>query len=153
MLDLGTNLWHRLIGDLARVGEGRRESGAFLLGTTHPRRIVTEYLLYSDVAPELQHIDYVVLQGKHMARVWDVCEQNGLAVAADIHTHPGAPIQSISDRQNPIVSLRGHVALIVPDFAIGDVSLSSIGFHEFLGAGRWSSYFGKNAASRIRLLE
>lgn len=148
-LEVSVGLWSQLIRDLARTGEGRKESGAFLLGQLTPERKVTEYLLYSDVAPDSQHVDYVLLRGRHMARVWDECENKRLKVVADVHTHPGAPFQSRSDRANPIISVSGHIALIVPNFATGDATPYSVGFHEFLGDGKWESWFKSDAAARL----
>lgn len=153
MLEIGRQLWGRLIQDLARTGEGRKESGAFLLGTLDPSRRVSDYLLYSDIAPDSQHVDYVLLLGRHMAKVWDECEKRHLMVVADAHTHPGAPIQSLSDRANPIISVAGHVALIVPNFAMGRVTETSIGLHEFQGNGNWKSWFKSEAAARLLVRE
>jgi proteasome lid subunit RPN8/RPN11 len=152
MLELPATLWVKLVADLARTGQGRRESGAFLLGTLAPRRTVATYLLYADVAPDSQHVDYVLLLGKHMARVWEECERTGLRVVADVHTHPAGPVQSRSDRANPIISLAGHVALILPRFAMGGVAPIDVGIHEFHGNGRWQSWFGPDAAARLFLI-
>lgn len=153
MLEIGTQLWGRLVQDLARTGGGRKESGAFLLGTLYPSRRVSDYLLYSDIAPDSQHVDYVLLLGRHMATVWDECEKRHLMVVADVHTHPGAPIQSLSDRANPIISVAGHVALIVPNFAMGRVTTASIGLHEFQGSGKWKSWFKSEVAARLLVRE
>lgn len=151
MLELSAPLWSKLVSDLARTGQGRRESGAFLLGSITSRRIVKKYLLYADVAPDSQHVDYVFLLGKHMARVWEECERSGFRVVADVHTHPAGPVQSRSDRANPIVSVAGHIALILPRFAMGHVTPIDIGFHEFQGNGRWQSWFGSDAGTRLIL--
>lgn len=151
LLEIDTRIWQKLVADLAAAGRGVRESGAFLLGSLNPTRSVSAYLMYSDIAPDLQHIDYVVLKGKHMAKVWDLCEQEGLMVVADVHTHPGLPRQSHSDRANPIVSMQGHIALIVPNFAQGSVVPEKLGVHQFQGSGRWQSWFHHEAASRLKL--
>ena len=153
MLKIAGGLWAHLIFDLARTGEGRKESGAFLLGKIEPDRTITDYLLYADIAPDSQHVDYVLLRGRHMARVWDECEARNLVVVADVHTHPGAPMQSRSDRANPIISVAGHVALIVPNFAMGRITPASIGFHEFQGDGKWKSWFKSDAANRLLMKE
>jgi proteasome lid subunit RPN8/RPN11 len=151
MLDISIDLWSQLVADLARTGEGRRESGAFLLGTLAPHRKILSYMLYADVAPDAQYVDYVLLLGKHMAQVWEACEQRALQVVADVHTHPAGPAQSPSDRANPIISLAGHVALILPDFAMGIVTPSDVGVHEFQGNAHWQSWFKHDAATRLIL--
>ncbi len=149
LLEFEVPLWTALIYDLARVGGGRKESGAFLLGTLSPTRHVTDYLLYADLSPAVEHEDYVQLNGSDMARVWQRCEERGLEVVADVHTHRGGPGQSVSDRQYPIISLAGHVALIVPNYAMGTLSVSDVGVHLFLGNRQWRSYFGYEASRRL----
>lgn len=151
LLEFQAPLWRALINDLARTGDGRRESGAFLLGNTEPTRRVVDYLLYADLSPDVQHADYVLLNGGDMARVWERCEQRGLEVVADVHTHRGGSGQSLSDRQYPIISLAGHVALIVPNYAMGTVSARDVGFHHFLGNRQWRSYFGDEASVRLTI--
>lgn len=149
-LEIPMKLRHELIEQLARSGQGKRESGAFLLGTLQPNRNVTAYILYDEVSPTAQHSNYVRLLGSDMSKVWADCERRCLQVVADIHTHPRGPAQSLSDRAQPIVSLSGHIALIVPNFAIGFVQPEDLGFHEFQGRGRWKSWFGAEAASKIQ---
>lgn len=149
-LEIPNVLWRNLIGQLAHSGQGRRESGAFLLGTLQPKRTVTSYILYDAISPSAQHSNYVLLLGGDMSKVWLECERQGVQVVADIHTHPRGPAQSISDRANPIVSISGHVALIVPNFATGLVRPEDLGVHEFRGKGRWNSWFDTEAASKLK---
>jgi proteasome lid subunit RPN8/RPN11 len=154
LLELTRDLYRQLILDLARSGGGARESGAFLLGTLAPERRVREYLLYDVVAPEMAlALEYVALTGMHMAIVWEKCQRDGLQVVADIHTHPGPPLQSSSDRAYPIVSIAGHIALIAPYFALRNPSPRDLGVHRFVGRGRWQSYFGTEAQALVELSE
>lgn len=152
LLEIRREIWDRLVADLARTGNGARESGAFLLGASDQYRVVTDYVLYDEVTPPSQHVDYVLLMGPDMARVWEECERRGRYVVADVHTHPGAPAQSRSDRDHPIICIPGHVALIIPRFAQGLVTIDSLGLHRFLGSGRWESWFGPDVTSRLHLI-
>jgi proteasome lid subunit RPN8/RPN11 len=154
LLEFDCDFYRQLIRDLARSGRGVKESGAFLLGTVEPIRRITDYLLYEEIAPQtaLMH-DYVALTGTDMAAAWDACRAKGLQVVADIHTHPGAPVQSVSDRAHPIVSIAGHVAVIVPDFAVHGTETKDLGVHLFLGNGRWESYFSDVAQDCVYLTE
>lgn len=52
---------------------------------------------------------------------------------------------------NPIISVASHVAFIAPGFALGEVTPATVGVHEFKGKGRWQSWFGQDAATRIHL--
>ena len=119
LLEVPRTLFDALIVDLAKSGRGVKESGAFLLGgQDSSRRFVTSYLMYDKVAPQSssRHA-YVAFTAEEMARAWEHCYAAGLQVVADVHTHPFGPAQSISDRAHPIVSIAGHLALIVPNFA------------------------------------
>jgi proteasome lid subunit RPN8/RPN11 len=154
LLEMPMALYGTLIGDLAVSGRGVKEAGAFLLGELHHdgRRLVTTYLMYDVVAPESSRAhNYVALTGEEMARAWDQCYRMGMQVVADVHTHPAGPSQSGSDRAHPMVSVPGHVALIVPHFALRGPMPADLGVHLFLGEGRWHSRFGADAAEAIHL--
>lgn len=153
LLELPHSLFQALIVDLAKSGRGVKESGAFLLGRHEgARRFVTSYLMYDKVAPESSRSHaYVAFTAEEMACAWEHCYATGQQVAADVHTHPFGPVQSISDRAHPIVSIAGHVALIVPNFAQGSPQPRDLGVHLFGGAGRWQSMFGEKAQAAVIL--
>ena len=153
LLEVPARLYEQLIQDLAASGRGVRESGAFLLGTIDGRiRKVTSYIMYETIAPvSSREHDYVALTGQEMAAAWDHCYRVGLEVVADVHTHPLGPAQSLSDRAHPMVSVAGHVALIVPQFAMRDPTPADLGVHIFHGDSRWTSMFGEQACAAIVL--
>jgi proteasome lid subunit RPN8/RPN11 len=66
-------------------------------------------------------------------------------VVADIHTHPGVSVQSSVDRENPMVATRGHIALIVPEFARQIVGSSNLGIYQYLGSHMWQNFSHKQA--------
>jgi len=153
LLEIPGDLYEGLISDLAKSGRGVKESGAFLLGSIDAdRRCVTSYLMYDKVAPQSsrQHA-YVAFTAEEMARAWEHCYAVGLQVVADVHTHPFGPAQSASDRAHPIVSVAGHVALIVPNFAERSSEPWDLGVHVFGGCGKWRSLFRREAAEAILL--
>lgn len=140
-------LWYAGLRELKSRGGGRRESGAFLLGKNYDGiRRVCRFVYYDDLDPHCLDQGYVVFDGSGYSALWQLCEETGLTVVADIHTHPGAPFQSQSDRCNPMVALRGHIALIVPDFATRLVLPGQLGIYEYEGEHRWKNHTGKNAA-------
>lgn len=151
LLELRRTLYDALIADLARSGRGVKESGAFLLGVLDgEQRRVISYLMYEQVAPESSRKhSYVAFTAQEMARAWDHCYAMGLHVVADVHTHPGGPAQSVTDRTHPIVSVAGHVALIVPRFAQRAPEPIDLGVHIFEGSGRWRSLFKVDAQATI----
>jgi hypothetical protein len=140
--------WRSLVRELARRGSGRRESGAFLLGSGSTVRRV---LLFDDLDPGCL-TGAISIRGTAFGRLWTFCRQEGLQVLGDVHTHPGKDVrQSEIDRRNPMVARAGHIALIVPSFAQGSSSPADVGLHRYLGQHRWESHLGSDAASRLKL--
>lgn len=153
LLDMPRAVYDALIADLVKSGCGIKESGAFLLGHfDEQKRRVSSYLMYDIVATESsrKHI-YVAFTAEEMALAWEHCYATGLQVVADIHSHPMGPGQSVTDRAHPIVSVAGHIALIVPYFAMRKPEPIDLGVHVFEGAGRWRSMFRQAAHDSILL--
>ncbi|WP_115559842.1 hypothetical protein [Xanthomonas arboricola] len=152
LLELRQGLWEELLTHLRRQGGGVRESGAFLLGKkTEALRTVTAFLPYEQLQVDALHNDYVSLNAASFAKLWELCGRKGLSVVADVHTHRFGAGQSRSDRENPMIALRGHVALIVPNFAQGGGGPQGVGMYVYQGSPRWSSHSGSDIAQRIRL--
>lgn len=151
-LEFRTGVWQALMADLCRRGRAFRESGAFLLGKTNETgKVVHEWLPYDELDPSSLNFEYVRLGTNAFSNLWAECNVRGLQVVADVHTHPRGPRQSRSDRANPMISLAGHVALIVPNFAQGVVQPSDVSVNVYLGDGAWQSYFQRDAAALIKL--
>ena len=133
-------LWRSLLKDLrARGRNGRRESGAFLIGCADPngRRRIVDYVLYDDLDPRALDTGIVHLDGRHFGKLWDYCKARSVTVVADVHTHPGGAEQSDSDRAHPIIARAGHLALIVPNFAAPPVRRRALGIYRYGGGGKW----------------
>jgi proteasome lid subunit RPN8/RPN11 len=143
--------WRRLIEELARRGRGERESGAFLLARVDraPRR-VAEAVYFDDIDAKALN-GAVSIRGEAFNRLWAICEERGMRVIADIHTHPGAGVaQSGIDAANPMIARRGHIGIIVPHFARGSTHPRALGVHVYRGDRTWDSAFGDGAAARLR---
>jgi proteasome lid subunit RPN8/RPN11 len=143
--------WQAVLEELARRGRGTRESGAFLLARIErsPRR-VADVVYFDDLDPD--SLDgSVSIRGEAFGRLWEHCEQRGLRVIADVHTHPGQCVeQSHIDAANPMVARRGHVGIIVPHFAQRSPKPRAVGFHVYQGDRTWTSAFGPKAALLLR---
>ena len=139
-LSCSWRLWRRLwVGLRQRGRHHSRESGAFLLGHRRQGRIrIVQFVLYDDLDPECLDTGIVRFNGRHFGKLWDLCDQSGLTVVADVHTHPGSSHQSDSDRAHPMISRTGHVALIAPRFAAPPIRRSELGIYRYEGAKRWS---------------
>ncbi len=130
--------WWRLVRQLRRRGGGRRESGAFLLGRWGEQGgAIREGVFYDDIDPGALSHGYVRLAGPALNMVWERCAETGLEVLADVHTHPGRADQSPSDQEHPMVAIRGHIAVIIPNFARSALNLRAVGVYRYLGARKW----------------
>ena len=100
-LSCSWRLWRRLLAGLRERGDGgtRESSGQFLLGTLSGGRArVFDFVLYDDLDPHCLDTGIVRFDGRHFGELWERCKRRGLSVVADVHTHPGGPQQSDSDR-------------------------------------------------------
>ena len=136
-------LWEHILGQLDRRGERCHEAGAFLLGIGGPRRLeVTDCVFYEELEPTAYETGVCVLSGYAFAKLWARCRERKLTVVADVHTHPGVAKQSDSDRTNPMVASAGHVAIIVPHYAIPPVESAALGIYEYRGGHEWTNRNG-----------
>lgn len=134
-------LWRRLKNRLLERGQGcTRESGAFLLGQRDDGRArVVDFVLYDDLDPDCLDSGIVRFDGRYFSDLWAICRTRDLSVVADIHVHPGSAVQSGSDRDHPMISHAGHIAMILPDFATGPQRRRDIGMYRYLGRKRWAT--------------
>lgn len=141
------SLWTRLVRELARRGFGARETGAFLLGRQSAgRREILDIAFYDDLAPESLTRGVIVFPSAAYSALWRRCRELRMEVVADVHTHPGRARQSRTDREHPMIAERGHVALILPDYAARPIRDAELGVFEYLGAHQWHDHSGPNAS-------
>ncbi len=133
----GGRVWRRGVAELRRRADGRRESGAFLLGSNNRARAIDEFVFYDDIDPNALKTGMVLIDGRHLGDLWTYCRRVGRSVVADIHVHPAGFGQSPSDRANPVIAEVGHVAMILPKFATRETGPEGIGVYEYLGSRRW----------------
>jgi len=137
----GPRIWNQGVDELKRRAAGRRESGAFLLGTTNGRtRRIHQFLYYYDVDPHCFDSGIVEFDGNRFGMVWTKCRTLKMTVVADVHVHPGHYGQSGTDRHNPMIPEVGHLALILPDYAARQRLPGKIGVYEYLGARQWRDH-------------
>jgi hypothetical protein len=144
-----------MVEELGRRGiNGARESGAFLLtprdgdGTR-----VTRVLYLDDLDPSCL-VGGIHFHGSGYSALGTICHHERLRVLADVHTHPSTRVgQSPVDRDNPMIALRGHLALILPDFAMRPIEPHELGIHEYRAGDGWESNLGSRAAQLLRIEE
>ena len=87
-------LWRRLILELRRRGQSRKESGAFLLAPQDSdANRVTSFVCYDDLDPDAYEGGAIAFHAVGHAALWEFCRKRGLRVLADVHTHPGSYIR------------------------------------------------------------
>ena len=142
--------WVGLVRELGRRGGGRREAGAFLLGTrAGDRRTVAKVVYLDDLDPNCLQGN-IHFDGRAYSKLWDLCEAENLVVIGDVHTHGREWVnQSGIDAANPMVARDGHVALILPHLATKPVAPAEVGVHQYRGADGWTTWTGPDAAARL----
>jgi proteasome lid subunit RPN8/RPN11 len=149
-LIVARRVWLDGLAELCRRGGMKHEAGAFLLGTQDGgRRVGTKWVFYDDLDPHAYATGICILHADAFDRLWRLCREAGLTVVADIHTHPGSPQQSSSDRANPMVALAGHLALIVPNYAQGPHWRHRLGVYRYEGSHKWTDLGGWRARTAI----
>lgn len=132
-------VWLRLCRRLRERGRNRtRESGAFLLGhRVGDRARILDFALYDDLDPGSLDTGIVRFDGRRFGELWALCRRKGLTVVADVHVHPGGAGQSVSDREHPMIAVAGHVALILPKYAMRPLRRRDIGMYRYQGRKQW----------------
>jgi proteasome lid subunit RPN8/RPN11 len=145
-LSCSTRLWEEGLRELRKRTEGVHESGAFLLGCHEGlRRRITRFAYYDDFDPHSLDTGIVVFDGSGYGPLWELCRDSGLSVVADVHVHGGAAQQSNADRDNPMIALPGHIAIILPRFVERIFWPREVGIYEYLGEHRWADRSGRQA--------
>jgi proteasome lid subunit RPN8/RPN11 len=143
-----------MILQLRQRGAGKGESGAFLLGRQRGAAgRVTTYVCYDDLDPHAYQSGAIAFHAEGNAALWQYCRKRKLQVLADVHTHPGKNVlQSFIDRENPMIPVVGHTAIIVPHFAHTPWwSLSAVGVYEYLGGFKWRTHGASERPPRVAL--
>ena len=133
--------WKQLVDELGQRGEGKRESGAFLLaapGSDVP--FIERCVYFDDIDPNALR-GRIAIDGRAFSALWDICDHSGLVVVGDVHTHPGPSVrQSRIDAGNPMVARVGHVAFIFPHLARRPLRPDEVGVHLYRGDAGWRSW-------------
>ena len=145
-------LWQSLLGHLCDQGKGIQESGAFLLGSINGnQRMIRSFLPYERLQADALHRDYVSLNSDSFSKLWALCREHNVSVVGDVHTHRFGPQQSRSDRANPMIARKGHMAIIVPRFAHGKIESREVGLHCYQGAHKWVSVFHSDVGQYLKI--
>ena len=128
----------RIAGELyRRSGAGRTEAGCFLLGQIRGEsRTADDVVFFDEIDPDAYRHGSISLNTAKLSALYDRCEERGLAITGDIHTHPCLAFQSWTDKSHPVVSVAGHVAIVLPYDGRYRIS-SQIGAYILKEDGSW----------------
>lgn len=141
--------WLSLIYGLRKRGKGIKESGAFLLVRPNTNK-VCKIVFYDQFDKTVS--DSGIIQFKGAINFFEFLARENLEVIADIHTHPSRNTnQSDSDQTHPMIRLKGHIAIIAPNFANNYLLIpSECSIYEYLGNFKWQKFDNLNNPIHIK---
>lgn len=122
---------------------GRAGNEAFVLWGGQARgRAAFEFrqgYLPKQTATRTRHGLLVVVDGAELFRVNREFYRQGLTLAGQIHSHPTNAYHSDTDDTYPLITLKGGLSVVVPDFGRGGQDqLSNWAWYRLAGTGDWA---------------
>jgi hypothetical protein len=85
-----------------------------------------------------------------IVNLFEALHANKLKIIADLHTHPEDWVGlSMPDKEHPIEFRSGFISIVFPNYGRPCISLTEIGFHEFIGSGMWRQWDFNEVLSRF----
>ena len=150
-LEISKQKWDELISQLKKRGNGTNESGAFLLAKPDSN-VIMDFVCYDELDPTCYDSKIIIFKTAGYRLLWQYCTANTLTVVADVHTHPHRWAgQSLADMQHPMILQKGHIAMIVPNYAQTKIkSLRGVGVYEYQGDNEWKTCVIKSKTILIK---
>jgi hypothetical protein len=145
--------WFFLIRGLRKRGSGIKESGAFLVAKSNSNK-VSKIVYYDELDTNVSDTGIIVFNGLGHGKLAEVLEEYSGKVIADIHTHPGSNTnQSSSDQRHPMSRLKGHIAIIAPNYAENwFLSPKLCSVYMYLGSFKWKPLKAKEYNIKLTLI-
>lgn len=142
------HLWLKLMYGLKVRGQGKRESGGLLLSKQGKSK-VSKIVFYDQFDKSVS--DSGIIEFKGAVFLFDYLAKENLEILADIHSHPTSNTsQSNSDMKHPIVRIKGHIAIIAPNYARDLIVLPKhCSIYEFLGELHWKKISKRESLIQI----
>lgn len=119
--------------ELRRCGNGVHECQVLWVSSWTEPRIITEVVHPQHVATPFSFD----LNERWLVKFWGQLGQTGKGVRVQVHTHPGGAFHSRTDDDWPLVHTPGFLSLVIPRFAMGEISLEDAYLAELQGNGGW----------------
>lgn len=133
------SLWRRTWAILRDLGAGQNESACVWGGTLSGGRLVASkaYPIAEEHGVQRGCLSHR-MSTAGVARLFAELRADGLAIVADVHTHPEDWVGlSKVDKEHPIEYRPGLVCLVLPHYASVAPSFDMTGVHIYLGGGEW----------------
>ena len=120
-------------GLMRQCGRGCRECQVLWTSSWSDPTIITGV-----VHPQHKsHAGGFQLDSNWITDFWREMSRTGQGIRVQIHTHPQEAFHSITDDAYPIIHSVGFLSLVIPDFAMGSISLERSYLAEIAPDGGW----------------
>lgn len=93
------------------------------------------------------------VDGDEIFRVNKLLSDNSLRLVAQLHTHPTSAYHSETDDTYPLLSARGSVSIVVPDFARDEIDLNTCAVYRLTSRNQWQALSQTEILSLIRITD
>lgn len=147
-ISIPVGLWFKLIFGLRKRSKGYRESGGFLLSKPNKKNVV-KIVFYDQFDKTVS--DSGIIQFKGSCNLFEYLKNEKLDILADIHTHPtNNTNQSFSDKRHPMIRIKGHIAIIAPNYATEFLLMpNQCSVYEYQGSFNWRKH--DNSTNPLKL--
>jgi hypothetical protein len=114
-------------------GRGRRECQVLWISSWDVPEILTKVVHSKHQA----HAGGFVLDGQWISDFWQDLGNTNMGIRVQVHTHPMQAFHSPTDDRFPIIHKPGFLSLVIPNFGMDAISLSSAYLTEIQPDGRW----------------
>lgn len=93
------------------------------------------------------------VSGEELFRMNRALSENNVRLLAQLHSHPSGAYHSETDDQFAIVTARGSLSIVVPDFASGRASVDEWAVFRLAAPGQWTELPFDDVASLFHVNE
>ena len=95
----------------------------------------------------------VIVDGDALFEMNVMLNERGLRLFAQVHSHPGEAYHSETDDRYSVVTARGGISIVVPDFARDPFSVEACAVYRLEDGGVWAEVVPDAAAALITIDE
>jgi hypothetical protein len=132
LLRLASDILQRTFSTLRECGRGECECAVYWIGPSEANAVNgVEHPIHTR-SPFGYEID-----DHWLTDFWKRLAASKHSVKAQVHTHPGEAFHSATDDKSPIVSQEGFLSIVIPDYALGEISLENAWVGRLGDDDRW----------------